>query len=242
MTAVVEHQSDSPTSSKDETKEINNNSKSNKKFSKEEIDTMSREEQELNFLNGLISLNKNFFNPSVSRMPKYLTSRFYDVNDPLVRNKENLKHIVCFENVLKRCQKMGEESGYRELPKGSVVRLMSIYLHRIHKVNVEHFASTLSLCSIWPNKKKAKSSIKHRNKDKGKIYSSLGVVYRNDPKVRLVVQESKGYFGYSPDIFKAHATVLFPPIEKHEIWTIGFVQGITKGKMEVNYNEGLRFV
>ena len=203
---------------------------------------MSREEQELSFLSGLINLNKDFFNPSVSRMPKYSTSRFYDVSNPKVRNEENLKHIVCFEHVLNRCQQIGEESGFRKLPKGSILRLMSIYLHRIHKVSREHFASTLALCSIWPNEKTIEALVKRKNKDEGKIYSSLGVVYRNDPKVRLVVQESEGWFGYLPYVFKAHATVLFPPIKKGEIWTIGFVQGITKGKMEVNYNEGLRFV
>ena len=55
---------------------------------------MSREEQELNFLNGLISLNKDFFNPSVARMPRYLTSRFYDVSNPKVRKSSAKKKLI----------------------------------------------------------------------------------------------------------------------------------------------------
>ena len=63
---------------------------------------MSRKEQELNFLNGLISLNKNFFYPSVSRIPKYLMSRFYDVNDHKLKINKNLRDILSFEETLER--------------------------------------------------------------------------------------------------------------------------------------------
>ena len=204
---------------------------------------MSRKEQELNFLNGLISLNKNFFYPSVSRIPKYLMSRFYDVNDHKLNINKNLRDILSFEKVLDLHQQAGEEFNYLKIKENSkILKLMSTHLNRIHNVNEEHFCSTLEFCSPWPDIKAVESSEKHKSIDGCKIYSSIGVIYRNDPKVRLVVQESEGWFGYSPDIFKAHATILFPPIEKHEVWTIGFVQGVTKNYMENSYKNGLRFV
>ena len=203
---------------------------------------MSREEQELKFLNGLISLSKNFFYPRVSRIPKYLMSRFYDVNDHKLKINKNLRYILSFEETLDQYQQACEKFNYREIEENSNLRHMSICLNRIHNVNKEHFCSTLKLCSPWPDIKAVENLEKNKSKDECKIYSSLGVIYRNDPKVRLVVQESEDWFGYSPDIFKAYATVLFPPIGKGEIWTIGFVQGVTKNFMERSYKNGLRLV
>ena len=203
---------------------------------------MSREEQELNFLNGLISLNKNFFNPCVIRMPKYKARRFFDAKDPKLKVDKKFKDFLFIKKILNRCQKAGEKSIYLETEDNSKLKHMSTCLNRIHDVNKEHFCSTLKLCSPWPDIKGVEKLEKYKSKDEGKIYSSLGVVYRNDPKVRLVVQESEELFGFFPYIFKTHATVLFPPIEKKEIWTIGFVQGITKDYLEINHENEIRFV
>ena len=36
--------------------------------------------------------------------------------------------------------------------------------------------------------------------------------------------------------------MLFPPITKDEIWTSGFVQGITKNESEIIHSDEMRFV
>ena len=112
-------------------------------------------------------------------MPNYLTNRFLNVKDATIKNKRYFD-VTCFENVLERCQRKAN---------CSVLKLMSFYLSRIYVVSPAYFWSTLKYCSPWPNNKKIK--IVEENKKEGfKVYSSLGVVYKNDPKVHIIVQES----------------------------------------------------
>ena len=245
ITAVLQYQPDlaSSISSKFKVKPNSNNTKSFRKISKDEIEQMSQEEQELSYLNGLVSLNKNFFNPNLARIPKYLISRFFNLTD--IKNKDDLKYKNNFEDLLNTILFKQEIDKFSSCKKAdiSTLKVMSFYLNCIHDVNKAYFCSTLKLCSPWPNKKALNSLGNYKGKkEKGKVYSSLGVVYRNDQQVRLVVQESEEWFGYCPYIFRAHATVLFPPIAQDEIWTIGFIQGITKSEVETIYTEGIRFV
>ena len=232
-TAALQHQPERKRSklSNSQIKPDIKNPQCNRKIDNEEIKKMSQEKLELSFLSGLISLNKNFFNPNTIRMPKYLTSRFFNVSEQ--KNKSKV-YITCFENLLSR---------YKTEANFPVPESFHFHLNKVLDVDKDYFCSTLKLCSPWPNKKTLKHVDNYeRKKEESKVYCSLGVVYRNDPEARLVVQESEKWFGYYPYVFGSHATILFPPITKDEIWTIGFVQGVTKSKIEIIHSEGIRLV
>ena len=101
----------------------------------------------------------------------------------------------------------------------------------------------LSFCSFWLNKDKPLSVIKSSKSPlNGKIYASVSV--RHDVSDEyLFVQELETRFGYTSPMFAAKATVAFPPICHGEVWTVGWIQGVTKYEAKVqNKNENNRFL
>ena len=89
-----------------------------------------------------------------------------------------------------------------------------------------------SLCSLWPSIEKPSSAVEsHKYLLKGKIYSSISAKHcgTND---FVVFQETEKLIGYMPMFFSAKATVVFPPICQGEVWTVGWIQAVTKHDSE----------
>ena len=92
--------------------------------------------------------------------------------------------------------------------------------------------SNVSLCSLWPNKEKPSSAVEsHKYPLKGKIYSSISAKHC-EMNNTLVFQETENNIGYMPMCFTAKATVAFPAICKGEVWTVGWIQAVTKAHIE----------
>ena len=110
------------------------------------------------------------------------------------------------------------------------------------KLNDQNF--DLTLCSPWPSKKEPESVTKSkREPEKGKIYTNIQATHKvADDFVVEQETEDGEKFGYvtSPVLIKA--TVAFPQICEGEIWTIGWIQGLTKGLMGCYYEQNERFV
>ena len=84
---------------------------------------------------------------------------------------------------------------------------------------------------LWPSKETPPSVLSSQKSSfGGKIYSSVSAKHIDDS---LVVQETEGRIGYLPSLFVAKATVAFPPVCEGEVWTVGWIQALTKNEAKI---------
>ena len=106
--------------------------------------------------------------------------------------------------------------------------------------------ANISLCTPWLNKEKPRSVTESRNNLlNGKIYASISVNHSVSDDF-LYVHETETKIGYINPLFAAQATVAFPPVCEGEVWTIGWIQAMTKCETtthyENEYNEYFKLV
>ena len=97
---------------------------------------------------------------------------------------------------------------------------------RVHAEHGEILHTYMGTSSPWL-RKEAPESVQTSEGSLlgGKVYVTMTTGYRCD---YLLLQETENHFGYMPPCFNVRATVAFPPVCKNEVWTVGFIQAVTK--------------
>ena len=170
-------------------------------------------------------------NPVKSRMPKYQYKRF--------ANPIHFKNCFPHEETLLSLDSFVDESSLkylknkrRVLNNASFRKLLGTVEQRFHQIIPKPKHYDLSLCSPWLSKKRPMSVKNCRNRPhEGKIYIGATVTHSSDDDFVAVQEAEEDLIGYMPPIFAAKATVAFPPICEGEVWTVGWVQTLTKSSM-----------
>ena len=104
--------------------------------------------------------------------------------------------------------------------------VIDVVKNRVHEQYGEILHSDMGTSSPWLNKE-APTSVRMSsdNPQEGKIYVTMTTKYSSD---YLFIQETENHFGYMPPCFNVNATVAFPPVHGNEVWTLGFIQAVTK--------------
>ena len=194
-------------------------------FNQELIDKLTSEEKELSFLCGYVSLNPVFKKEIKEEMPQYTRIRFEVVTK--ANNYENRLAIIPTEEL--ESLKNGEHF------KTSYFKDNAAKIKERLKIKGDYICNTLRYCSPWL------SNDEKTFKNRGKVYTSVYVMFENNKKVLLTQQfdQTLGYIAYP---LCATATVLFPPTKKDETWTVGWIKAITKSDINVEYGETAKFI
>ena len=154
----------------------------------------------------------------------------------------SLGRFANLEDVLKACpdRDLATKHMTKQIRKELLVNLRQMYRFgtdflnkvsdavrdRAHAEHGEILHSCMGVSTPWLKKEAPKSvQTSSTNQLKGKIYVTMTTKYEND---HLYVQETEDLFGYMPPCFNVRATVAFPPVCKNEVWTVGFIQAVTK--------------
>ena len=183
-----------------------------------------------NFLEGIIYLNPLLNSEVERRMPGYSFGRFGNGRDvkkafpdfEMSQTMNFLKTPLC-PSLLKK---------FKPIKGSKISKLMKETESRILEIGEKPSKSDLHHCTPWLSKNKPLSSVESlKSPLKGKIYISISLRHsaEND---KVIVQETETCIGYMPPVFSAHATVAFPPICKGEVWTIGWIQAVTKFELD----------
>ena len=220
----------------------NQSLKRNRRESNEKL-TMHLEENR-NFLSGIINLNPLLINKVEKRMPKYMFKRFANACDlintfQMIKKDLNIKKNL--NTYLDSCH-LKDLANSQECKDKYIDWLIKSVKTRVHQSLKKPKRSNLSFCSPWLSKEKPKSA-KECDKSimKGKIYTSVSARHSNSDDF-VVVQETESQIGYMPAVFIAKATVAFPPICKGEVWTIGWIQAMTKADKFIYYDQNITSV
>ena len=90
------------------------------------------------------------------------------------------------------------------------------------------------LCSPWQNGPAPLSSITNGEVPlEGRIYCSVQMYFSEEEYV--LTQECEGIFCYQPFWTHATALVAFPRVHGNEVWTVGWVQGISRSFIDMRY-------
>ena len=168
-------------------------------------------------------------------MPKYRNSRFANVCDvmkslPVSVNAEAKTFLdIPLDSSSLKCL----ETYQPQIKNSFLNKLLTATRKRIEGnfgTPMYYNYLNLSLCSLWLNKDKPASKTESSKSPlNGKIYASVSVRHSHVNK-SLLVQEFETWVGNTMPIFAARATVAFPPICDGEVWTVGWIQGVTKGE------------
>ena len=128
-------------------------------------------------------------------------------------------------------------------------KIFSATLDRIHSGKEMPWSSedfNRSHCSPWLSKAEPLSVVQSResrkSKERANIYTNITATHSVDNDY-IVVQETEGKpFGYCTSAVVVKATVAFPPICEGEVWTIGWIQGVTKHLTSCYDDNNIRFV
>ena len=204
-----------------------------KKASSKDADVWNAE----TFMDDIVYLNPLLNSKLEFRMPAYSFERFGNVCDvketfPSVKSSDMSQTRNFLETRLS--QSLLETFDLLEpMEYPSVIsKLMKGTESRILEIGEKPPQCDLHNCTPWLSKKKPLSSVKSlKSPLKGKIYISISLRHsaEND---KVIVQETETCIGYMPPVFSAHATVAFPPICKGEVWTIGWIQAVTKFELD----------
>ena len=203
-----------------------------KKAASKDVDLSNAEK----FLDGIIYLNPLLNSKVEVRMPAYSFERFGNVCDvkkafPSFKSSDmsqtrNFLETRLSQSLLKTFYVRKPLTEY----SSKISKLMKETESRILETGKKPPQSNLHHCTPWLSKNKPLSAVESlKDPLKGKIYTSISVRHsaEND---KVAVQETETCIGYMPPVFSAHATVAFPPICKGEVWTIGWIQAITKAE------------
>ena len=181
------------------------------------------------FVKRFININPLLIKYVRVRMPNYTFKRFTNACDV----QKAFKHddLIKTEQVLNT---QLDQEALTQLKFGLPVK--SPTLKKLFKTTEERILKSsdnetekcdLSLCSLWLSKDEP-LSVKYVTKNplSGKIYASIFANHSIKDKF-VFVQETKTSIGYAYPSFVAKATVAFPPINKGEVWTIGWIQALT---------------
>ena len=179
------------------------------------------------FLANFIYLNPLLQKSVKVRIPRYSLGRFANLED-----------------VLKACPDVDRDSATEymteKIQEESLVNLRHMYRFdtdflnkvsdavrdRAHADHGEILHSCMGVSTPWLKKELPKSvRTSSTNPLKGKIYVTMTTKYETN---HLFVQETEDSFGYMPPCFNVRATVAFPPVRENEVWTVGFIQAVTK--------------
>ena len=208
--------------------------------------------EDSNFLDDLVNLNPLLVKKNEQRMPKYQWKRFANTGDVYEAHAID----VFFRNIDTETvlNKLVSSNTLKNLENGIPVEnwKFSILLHNTHERisraygNANGRGANLSLCTPWLNKEKPRSVTESRNNLlNGKIYASISVNHSVADDF-LYFQETDTDIGYISPLFSAIATVAFPPVCEGEVWTIGWIQAMTKCESTIEskdeYNQYFKLV
>ena len=184
------------------------------------------------FLSGKLKLNPRLVNRLQTRMPRYRYARFADACDvtntfSMVDDAEPILNDQIDDFTLDDVDNLQDP---RDVSFG---RMILSAMKRFHRFVPVPDHSDLRRCTPWLSKERPESvEISTKRRFEGNIY--VGVVTTHTSHDDFVaVQELGGGFGFLPPVFGAKATVAFPPICKGEVWTVGWVQAVTKASKVV---------
>ena len=197
---------------------------------------------ERRFMDSFVKVTPLVMDTDEFRVPRYTVSRFDSDRD--------------FAEARPVLERRGVLRPHAEFPLGEneLVGLSrgqgfsSNYLKTLADVRSErdpHRRSKLKVpfCSPWQNGSAPLSSITNGERPlEGKVYCSVQVYFSGDDYV--LSQENEGIFCYQPFWTHATALVAFPRVEENEVWTVGWVQGISKSFIDMRYKneKGVRSV
>ena len=179
------------------------------------------------FLNGLINLNSSLVNKVNLRMPNYKYKRFADACD-VIKTFPFIQNVREFLNSRLNFQTMKDLEEYNCFEDAGFLELAINARKRFHQFVPMQNDFDVSMCSPWLSKE-LPLSVENCKKSplQGTIYTSLSVTHSSADEF-VVAQETDSRVGYAHPGFAAKATVAFPPICEGEIWTIGWIQAVTK--------------
>ena len=204
-------------------------------------------EDDIKFLNGIVDLNPYLLCNLEQRSPDYPIGRFSEhcdvksafpgVSEPQIEWALKQKIGLNSTNLLSHNDL--STIMFKHIFNAAIERT---YLMPTSNLNDENF--DLTLCSPWPSKKEPESVTKSKKEPgKGKIYTNIQATHRvADDFVVEQETEDGERLGYVTSHVLIKATVAFPEIRDGGIWTIGWIQGLTKGVMGSYYEQNERFV
>ena len=208
--------------------------------------------EDSNFLDHLVNLNPLLVKKIEPRMPKYKWKRFANNSDVY----EALAIDVSVRNIDTEAilNKLVSSNTLKNLENGDPVENLefSVLLRKAEERisgaygNANGRGANLSWCTPWLNKEKPRSVTESRNNLlNGKIYASISVNHSVADDF-LYFQETYTDIGYISPLFSAIATVAFPPVCEGEVWTIGWIQAMTKCESTIEskdeYNQYFKLV
>ena len=174
-------------------------------------------------------------------MPKYRYARFADACDvtntfSMVDEADSILNDRVDDFTLDDLRNLAD---LRDVSFGQMIQTVRRRFHQFVPVP-DH--SDLRKCTPWLSKKRPESVERSTNRPLvGNIYVGVVATHSSDDDF-VVVQETESQFGYMPHVFAAKATVAFPPICHGEVWTVGWVQAVTKASNTVVCENGFVLV
>ena len=202
------------------------------------------------FIHGNIKLNPALICKIEKRCPIYRMERFCkycDVQKALPRlSPAKLSDIYkskvsgCFNmfNLLKQRSKDNDEKTFKKVFKTTRDRI-----HSATKKPKYSEKFDLSYCSPWLSKAEPLSVTNSKAyPEKSNIYTNITATHHVDDDFVVVQESGEERFGFSNSAILVRATVAFPPICQSEIWTVGWIQGVTKDFTTYVYDKNEKLV
>ena len=202
---------------------------------------------DLGFIHGLIYLNPVYKCGLVLRLPNYRMERFSNACDV----RKALPDSEIMDTLMKSANAKSvnmSDLWYRNNDDSDFKKVFAAAFDRIHRDKelpsfTEDF--NLSECSPWLSKAEPLSVVQsiesRKGKERANIYTNIRALHSVQDDY-IVVQETEGKpFGYSTSALVVKATVAFPPICEAEVWTIGWIQGVTTNLSSCYFDDNTRF-
>ena len=195
------------------------------------------------FLSGIINLNPLLVNQVHLRMPNYRYKRFAEADDVIKvfpsANSTTTAQVLNSHLDFRTLRDLEENKPFGDEGFSNVFETVR---ERFHPFVPKQNYSDLSLCSPWLSKEMPSSAKNCINSSvKGKIYISVAVTHSSEDDF-VVVQETESRIGFMPPVFAAKSTVAFPPICEGEVWTVGWIQALSKGKRGVAFDNNFMLI
>ena len=204
--------------------------------------------KDASFIRGNLKLNQAFLCETEDRYPDYRMERFGKYCD-IKKALPHLSPIGLLDALKSRVS--GPLNVFELLKKSYEVnnfkKVINATRDRVHDATeLPKFSKkfNLSYCSPWLSKAEPQSVTNSKaDPEKSNIYANVTATHHVDDDF-VVVEENGdfGQLGYSSSAVLVKATVGFPPICDDEIWTVGWIQGLTKDLSKYYYDKNKRFV
>ena len=187
---------------------------------------------ESDFLSNKIKLNPKLVNKIQMRMPKYTFARFANPCDVTNTFRIMINEAEPLLNFHVSDATLDDLDNLDNLRDVDFAYLLLTVRHRFHQFVAMPLHSDLRWCTPWLSKERPASVKSSTNSLLGKIYVGIVTTHSSDADF-VAVQEAERRFGYMPPVFGAKATVAFPPICHGEVWTVGWVQALSKSSQMI---------